>query len=166
MPIPEIEQPSVLQVDEQIRLRSYDGIHDFALSWYQDVELIWLVDGDRKPYDTDRLNRMYRYLNEHGELYFIEVLENGSYRPIGDVTFWQQDMPIVIAEPAWRGKGVGKKIIAALVERGRALGYDKLYVDEIYHYNIASRRCFESVGFRAYEETEKGVSFVLELCSH
>ena len=106
---------------------------------------------------------MYRYLNNAGELYFIEVLENGTYKPIGDVTFWQEDMPIVIGDPAYRGKGIGRKVISALIERGKSLGYDHLAVGEIYDWNAGSRRCFESVGFVAYEKSEKGSSYRLSL---
>ena len=97
-----IEQPDVIQIDDTLRLRKYDGNHDFALAWYQDEETVWLVDGNRNPYTVERLEGMYRYLNNAGELYFIEVLENGIYKPIGDVTFWQQDMPIVIGDPNYR----------------------------------------------------------------
>ena len=79
-----------------------------------------------------RLKGMYEYLNNAGELYFIEVLENGTYKPIGDVTFWQEDMPIVIGDPAYRGKGIARKGISALIERGKSLGYDHLVVGEIY----------------------------------
>jgi len=43
------------------------------------------------------------------------------------------------------------------------MGYDKLYVGEIYDFNIGSQKCFESVGFRSYEKTEKGSRYVLEL---
>ena len=163
MPIQGIEQPALIQVDKTIRLRKYDGVHDFALDWYQDPEVVWMVDGVRTPYDADKLGRMYRYLNEHGELYWIETLENGKYRPIGDVTFWQEDMPIVIGDPTCRGKGVGRRVVSALIQRGRDLGYDKLYVDQIYHYNTASRKCFRSVGFVPYQETEKGTGYVLDL---
>lgn len=163
MPIQGIEQPELISVNENIRLRRYDGIHDFALSWYQDPEVVWLVDGVRTPYDAEKLGRMYRYLDQQGELYWIEILESNSYRPIGDVTFWQEDMPIVIGDPACRGKGIGRKVVAALIQRGRELDYDRLYVDQIYHYNTASRKCFESAGFRPYQETEKGTSYVLAL---
>ena len=106
---------------------------------------------------------MYRYLDNAGELYFIEVLENGTYKPIGDVTFWQEDMPIVIGDPACRGKGIGRKVISALVRRGKALGYDHLAVGEIYDWNEGSRQCFESVGFKAYEKTEKGARYKMAL---
>ena len=81
MAIQGIEQPAVIQIDESLRLRKYDGVHDFALEWYLDEETVYLVDGKRDPYTIERLGGMYRYLNNAGELYFIEVLENGTYGP-------------------------------------------------------------------------------------
>ena len=158
-----IEQPEIIQIDNTLRLRKYDGVHDFAEEWYLDEETVYLVDGKRDPYTIERLGGMYRCLNNAGELYFIEVLENGTYKPIGDVTFWQEDMPIVIGDPAYRGKGIGRKVISALIERGKSLGYDHLAVGEIYDWNAGSRRCFESVGFVAYEKSEKGSSYRLSL---
>ena len=146
-----------------LRLRKYDGNHDFALAWYQDEETVWLVDGNRNPYTVERLEGMYRYLNNAGELYFIEVLENGIYKPIGDVTFWQEDMPIVIGDPNYRGKKIGRRVILSLIQRGKMLGYDRLEVGEIYNWNVGSRRCFESVGFTPYEKTEKGHSYRMSL---
>lgn len=71
MAIQGIEQPESIQVDDNLRLRKYDGIHDFALVWYQDEETVWLVDGNRNPYTMERLGGMYRYLNNAGELYFL-----------------------------------------------------------------------------------------------
>jgi len=146
----------VLQIEETLRLRRFDGNYDFAFEWYQDSETVLFVDGKAEPYSYETLTNMYNYLNEKGELYFIEVNENGKWKSIGDVSFWQEDMPIVIGEREYRGKGIGKKVVSALVERGRAMGYDKLCVGEIYDFNIGSQKCFESVGFRRYEKTEKG----------
>ena len=163
MAIQGIDQPAVIQIDKSLRLRKYDGVHDFALEWYKDEETVYLVDGKRDPYTMERLGGMYRYLNNAGELYFIEVLENGTYKPIGDVTFWQEDMPIVIGDQNYRGKKIGRRVASALVERGKELGYDHLEIGEIYGWNEASRRCFESMGFVAYEKTEKGSKYRLTL---
>ena len=153
MPITGIEQLEILQIEETLRLRKFDGIYDFAFEWYQDEETVYLVDGMRKKYSQETLKCMYEYLDKQGELYFIEVLEGDVFIPIGDVTFWQKDMPIVIGEKAYRGKGIAKKVIGALVQRGKSLGYTEVYVNEIYEFNIASRKCFESMGFIAYEKT-------------
>lgn len=58
MPIPGVTQPEILPVDDEIRLRRFDGVYDFALSWYQDEDMVYLVDGVRSAYDMDRLTRM------------------------------------------------------------------------------------------------------------
>ena len=50
MAIQGIDQPTVIQIDESLRLRKYDGVYDFALAWYQDLDTVWLVDGNRNPY--------------------------------------------------------------------------------------------------------------------
>ena len=163
MAIPGIEQPAIIQVDNTLRLRKYDGVHDFALEWYLDKDTVYLVDGKRDPYTMERLGGMYRYLDNAGELYFIEVLENGTYTPIGDVTFWQEDIPIVIGDSNYRGRKIGRRVVSALVQRGKELGYDHLEVGEIYAWNEGSRRCFESVGFHAYEKTDKGAKYKLTL---
>ena len=162
MPIPNIDQPEILMIGNTLRLRKFDDIFDFALGWYQDAETVWLVDGARTPYTEEKLGRMYHYLEKQGELYFIEVLE-GDWKPIGDVCFWKEDMPIVIGDRAYRGRGIGKKVIAALTARGRELGYGRLMVNEIYEYNTASRNCFERSGFRRLEKTGKGDRFYIDL---
>ena len=156
-------QPEILEISDDLRLRKFDDKFDFALSWYQDEETNYMVDGRRGAYDMDQLTRMYHYLEKKGEVYFIEILDNGTFRPIGDVTFWQEDMPIVIGEPQYRGKGIGKQVISALIQRGKEMGYEYLQIGEIYEWNIVSRRCFESLGFREHIKTDKGASFRLEL---
>lgn len=163
MPIAGILQPEIIPVDDTLQLRKFDGDYDVALPWYQDRETVWLVDGKEDPYTPARIKGMYDYLNAHGELYWIEYRQEGTFTPIGDVTFWQEDMPIVIGEKALRGKGIGRRVVAALCRRARELGYQKIYVDEIYDFNTGSRRCFESVGFVPYEKTERGARYVLEL---
>lgn len=163
MPIAGIKQPEIITISDNLRLRRFDGCFDFAFEWYQDTETVWLVDGVKEPYSRGKLNGMYRYLDEHGELYFIEVRKDGVFQPIGDVSFWQEDMPIVIGEPAYRGRGIGAQVVSALIERGKELGYSRLCVNEIYDYNAGSRRCFEKAGFRVCEKTEKGVRMMLEL---
>lgn len=157
-------QPKYIDIDTDLRLRKFDGKFDFALEWYKDEETVKLVDGeDAELYDTDRLKRMYDYLNDKGELYFIEVNIGNEYTPIGDVTFWKEDMPIVIGNKNYWGKGIGYKVIKALIQRVKILDYDKIYVNEIYSYNIASQKIFEKAGFRKYKENKNGYSYILEL---
>ena len=163
MPIPNIIQPDFIYITTEIRLRKYNGKAEFALYWYQDEETLMLVDGKSNSYDIARLNRMYTYLDNHGELYFIEYKVNDRYIEIGDVTFSKEDIPIVIGNKEYRGLGIGKKVVLKLIERGKALGYTKLFVKEIYNYNIGSQKLFEGIGFKKYEETPKGYRYSLEL---
>jgi L-amino acid N-acyltransferase YncA len=55
-------------------------------------------------------------------------------------------------------------VVRRLINRGRELGYDTLYIGDIYSFNTASRRCFEALGFRPYAKTELGDKYVLKLC--
>ena len=163
MAIEGVEQPAYIQIDETLRLRRYDGTADFAFPWYQDEELVYLVDGVKKAYDRATLYGMYTYLDQHGELYFIEAQGNGAWTPIGDVAFSQTDMPIVIGDVAYRGRGVGQRVIRSLMDRGRRLGYDTLGVREIYGFNTASIRCFTACGFSPVEQTDKGWRYEAKL---
>lgn len=122
-----------------------------------------MIDGSRAPYTLQRIKKMYDYLTQRGEVYFIEVLTNAGWQPIGDVSFWQEDMPIVIGNSAYRGQGIGRTVVQALVERGRELGYKRLYVQEIYDDNEASKKMFELVGFYPLEKTENGHRYALDL---
>lgn len=161
MAIEGITQPEYINIDETLRLRKFDNKYDFALSWYQDEEILRLVDGENaKPYDNVKLTRMYNVLDNRGELYFIEVKEFGEYVPIGDVTFWKEDMPIVIGNRNYHRRGIGYKVVMALQKRAMELGYDKIYVKEIYSYNIGSQKTFEKAGFKKYKEIENGASYV------
>lgn len=166
MPIKNVIQPTIIAVSDTVRLRKFAltlSNFQMALPWYQDIETVYAVDGIKEPYDMEKLQRMYHYLNERGELYFIELRTHGTFQPIGDVTFWEFDMPIVIGPIACRRKGIGKSVIEALIDRGKALNYGTLYVGEIYKDNLASQSAFEGAGFVRYKETEKGYQYCLNL---
>lgn len=164
MPIENINQPEIINIDSELRLRKFDNKFSFAFNWYQDEDTVKLVDGlNAKKYDFSTLKSMYKFLNNVGELYFIEILENNEFIPIGDVTFWKDDMPIVIGDKNYRNKGIGKKVIEALISRAKELGYEEIKVREIYTYNTASQRLFESVGFKKIRNTANGSSYTLSI---
>ena len=150
----------MIQITDTLRLRPYDGKCKFALEWYQDREFLDLVDGkESRPYDMERLIKMYEYLSNRGELYFIEIKQCNDFVPIGDVTLSIEDLPIVIGEKGYRGEWIGSKVIEALKLRASALGYKQLGVREIYDYNIASQKLFEKQGFNKVKKTDKGYSY-------
>ena len=163
MPIPGIDQPELLPVSDTLRLRRYDGNAEFARDWYQDERTLRMVDDKNEPYKLARLNQMYRYLDGHGELYFIELLQGDSFLPIGDVTLCRDDLPIVIGVHSLRGQGIGRQVLNALTQRAKALGFEQLGVHEIYANNLPSQRLFESVGFRRDKLTADGYSYILTI---
>ena len=158
----------IIQIDSSLRLVSYflTDHRDVALTWYQDVDLVELVDGIRIPYSLEKLNAMYSYLEEHGDLFWIEFLEKGEWLPIGDVTLSQENLPIVIGNPAYQHQGLGRKVLSTLIDLARQRGWKELKVQEIYDFNHVSRRCFESFGFVESGSTEKGTSLLLKLDSN
>ena len=155
----------IIQIDSSLRLVP-DFLaeqRDAALSWYQDVDLVELVDGIRIPYSLEKLNAMYSYLEEHGDLFWIEFREKGEWFPIGDVALSQENLPIVIGNPTYQHQGLGRKVLKILIDLARQKGWKQLKVQEIYTFNRISIRCFESIGFVESGTTEKGLSFVLAL---
>lgn len=163
MAITGIEQADILEIDKQVRLRRYDGQHDFAFEWHQNEELVWLIDGDRKLYTLDLLNRMYDYLSSNGECYFIEVFEDGEFRPIGDVTLFKDDFAIAIGDKRYWHKGIGFKVLNTMIKRANEIGFKEILVEEIYDWNIGSRKLFEKCGFEAVDKTDKGWSYKRKL---
>ncbi|MGT2827247.1 GNAT family N-acetyltransferase [Streptococcus himalayensis] len=153
----------MIEIDEKVRLRRGKPDDSEALAWYQDQEVVYLVDGVRESYSLEKLQRMYAYLDQTGELYTIEVQEETGWKAIGDVTFSQNDVPIVIGDPAYRGQGLGKKIVQALVAEAKKRGYSALHVREIYQDNVASQKCFTACGFQIQAKTEKGYSYRRDL---
>lgn len=84
------------------------------------------------------------------------------WRPVGDVTLQTWAVPIVLA-PAARGRGIGRAVITAMIERARVLGRRTVEVSNVYDGNVASRRLFTSLGFVAGERTELGRRYTLSI---
>ncbi|MFC1744691.1 GNAT family N-acetyltransferase, partial [Candidatus Riflebacteria bacterium] len=136
---------------------------EIALPWYQDMEVLHFTAGlDRKnPYDRAEVESMYKYLIGIGECYIIEVLENGTWKGIGDVTLAKDTIPIVIGIKEYWGRGIGYQVIKRLIERAKELDYPCLKTKEIYHFNENSKKLFASLGFRITEKTGSGVKMQL-----
>ncbi len=156
---------TIIQINDQLRLRRPTQEEwAVAIDWYKDPEVLYMSEGSsQSPYDLEVIHRMYTYLNEIGRLYFIEARENDIWQPIGDVTYSEVDMPIVIGDSKFRSKGIGKKVIGQLIRCAREEGIKSLHVKEIYHYNKASQHCFMSQGFVLDQTGEKGSSYRLDL---
>ncbi|MFD3157665.1 GNAT family N-acetyltransferase [Haloimpatiens sp. FM7330] len=160
-----IIQPQIISINENLRLRKPDKIEwKIALPWYQNPKVLYYSEGvTDKVYDMDIINRMYKYLSSIGELYFIEIFENSVWKPIGDVTLSEENMPIAIGDEKYWGKGIGKKVIRKLIERAKSIGLSKIYIPEIYLYNNRSQNLFTSMGFIEVSRNDKRRSYELNL---
>lgn len=166
MALPGIEQPDFLWIEDWLRLRKYNGDYQVAIKWYQDPVVYYNSEGitnQEKIPDENYVKGMYKYLSEAGECYFIEVIENGSFVPIGDITLKEENLPIVIGEGRYRGIGLGKKVMGAILRRAREVGIPKIRGSIVYTYNVASQKLHESLGFRIVEIRENEIEYELLL---
>lgn len=77
-------------VDSEITLVQYYPNYKTALAWYQDPDLCRQVDNIDFVYSLDMLKRMYKYLNRHGDLFYIKyknrLCGDVCLQPSGEVT--------------------------------------------------------------------------------
>ena len=101
----------ILQIDNSLRLVPYCKVNhcEKAFTWYQDVNLVYLVDGVKLPYSQETLEAMYSHLDQHGELFWIEVKEKGFSFPSGHslaVTLLVGSLIVILSQriknPVWR----------------------------------------------------------------
>lgn len=166
MPYKNHIQPDFIHIDDTLRLRAYDGNYRIAVSWYQNPVVYYnsegVTDSSKIP-DEDYVRRMFEYLHENGECYFIEVEENGEFIPIGDVTLKEQNPPIAIGVDKYRGIGIGKKVMLAIINRAKELGIHKIYGSIVYEHNIASQNMHKALGFKCVGKKENELIFELEM---
>lgn len=140
-----------------LRLRPVDLPQDLflALPWYQDPEVLCFSEGEgTAPYDLETIERMYSNLSSRGECYIVEVRDEDGWHAIGDASLLPDGVPIVIGEHRLRGKGLGKRILALLVDRARRLGWKSIRVGKVFDYNDRARRLYVRAGFT---ETARGI---------
>lgn len=159
------EQPEIIQINKALRLKKTEQSEwEKALKWYQNKKVMYLSEGvNDKVYTMNEINRMYTYLDKIGELYFIEVFKDNTWKAIGDVTLSDKNMPIAIGDENYWGKGIGNKVIKTLLQRAKDIGMKKIEIQTIYHYNERSKNLFTSLGFKKNKENEKGCSYILVL---
>ena len=168
MSLPNVYQPEIIFISTNIRLRKYDGNYQIGLPWYQDPYVYnnseGIFDDSTKP-DINYVKGMYTWLNEHGELYFIEVLESEAYIPIGDITIKPENPPIAIGVKKYRGMNIGTLVMKTVIERLRTLGYKKIFNSTVYKWNVASKRMHENLGFVCIKESDSELFYELYIKS-
>lgn len=153
-----------IDIDENLRLIKYDKIdYSVAEDWYKDKEILYYSEGeDATTYDKEKIEKMYGYLLSKGELYFIQSKKDRNWVTIGDATLLENNLPIVIGDKDYWSCGVGRKVIKALIEKGKAQGMNT-FRTMIYNYNDRSKAMFKSVGFKFEKTEEKNEIYVLNV---
>ena len=168
MALKDMIQPELISIQPWLRLRKYDGNFALFLSGYQNPVVYQnsegIFDESRIP-DLAYVERMCRYLAKAGELYYIEVLENGQFTPIGDVTVKEENPPIAIWRDEYRDRGIGTMVMEAVISRLRELGCGKITGSTVYRWNLASQRLHEKLGFVRIQEVQNEIIYQLELCN-
>lgn len=134
-------------VDSEIKLVEYYPNYKTALLWYQDPDVCKQVDNRDEVYDLALLKRMYNYLNQNGDLYYIKY----KNRLCGDVCLQPDgEINIVIAKP-YQNKHVGRRVVNEMIELAMEKEMKQLYA-VIYSFNKQSQKMFESIGFKKVAE--------------
>lgn len=129
-------------VDEEISLVRYYPNYKTALVWYQDSDLCKQVDNRDTVYDLPLLKGMYKYLDRHGDLFYVKY----KNRLCGDVCLQPDgEVNIVIAKP-FQNKHIGRRVIGEIIRLAKEKNIPTLRA-EIYSFNTQSQKMFQSIGF-------------------
>ncbi len=142
--------------DDSIRLRPVRVPDDIAVAveWYHDPEVLRLSQGEAvAPFDAAMVEKMFSAMSTRCEVYIIEVREQDGWRPIGDAALCRKaGTPIVIGHARDRSRGIGRIVLARLVERANEMGWPEMVVSGIYTDNLRARRLYEGAGFKVTGE--------------
>ena len=166
MPINNIKQPFIIEIDDSLRLLKYNGNYEEALTGYQDPYVYQNSEGifdDTKKPDIDYIKGMFEWLNNNGELYYIQIKAGDDFISIGDVTIKDVNPPITIWYENYRGIGIGTKVMKTVINKLKELGYEKIIGTTVYKWNKSSQRMHEKLGFIKIDENDDEYIYELNL---
>lgn len=112
--------------DGEIALAPYSPNDAAALPWYQDPALCRQVDNRDGACDSERLKRMYSYLNRRGDLYYIKYRN----RLCGDVCLHPDGEINIAAAAPFQNRHIGRRGMGELVRMAREKGVPRLYAGD------------------------------------
>ena len=136
-------------VDKEIKLVPYYPNYATALGWYQDSELCKQVDNRDTVYDITLLKRMYQYLNQRGDLFYIKY----KNRLCGDVCLQANGEVNIVIAKSFQNKHIGRRVVNEIIRLARERGIQELHA-EIYSFNTQSQKMFQSIGFKKADEEQ------------
>ena len=134
-------------IDYEITLIPYYPCPNITLEWYQDPNVCRQVDNIDYVYTPDLLDRMYTYLSEHGDCYYIQY----QGKLVGDVTLRENAEISIVVCKEYQNLHIGRRCVIDMLELAREQGLKEVKAN-IYAFNTQSRRMFESVGFQQVSE--------------
>lgn len=134
-------------VNENIKLVPYFENYETTLKWYKDKDVCKQVDNIDYVYDIDRLQKMYNYLNTHGNLYYIEY----KNELVGDISLTDDNEITIVVCKEFQNKHIGRNCVKKILELSKENGL-KSVTASIYAFNHQSRKMFEAVGFKQIDE--------------
>lgn len=136
-------------IDEEIQLVPYYTNYKTTLMWYQDLDLCKQVDNRETVYDLNLLKRMYKYLNQHGDLFYIKY----KNRLCGDVCLQPNGEVNIVVAKSFQNKHIGRRVIKEIIELAKEKNIQELHA-EIYSFNIQSQKMFQSIGFKKVDDEQ------------
>jgi ribosomal protein S18 acetylase RimI-like enzyme len=102
------------------------------------------------------------YAAQRGRLLIAEGAGCVALRPLDEETC---EMKRLYVRPDYRGSGLGRRLVVAIIEEARAIGYRRMRLDTMLKMGGA-QRLYESLGFRdiaAYRYNPEAGARFLEL---
>ena len=130
-------------IDQEITLIPYFPNEEVALAWYQNQDVCKQVDNIDYLYTPERLRRMYDYLSNHGQCYYIQYC--GIL--VGDVTLLDNAEVSIVVCKEYQNKHIGRRCIANMIKLAKEKGMSAIKAN-IYSFNAQSQRSFQSCGFK------------------
>ncbi len=134
-------------IDQDITLVPYFLNEEVTLQWYQDPDVCRQVDDIDHVYSLEDLQRMYGYLNTHGDLFYIQY--KGTL--VGDVALRTNGEVCIVVSKPYQNRHIGRRCIENMLALAREGGMSEVRAN-IYSFNRQSRRMFEAIGFRQTAE--------------
>ena len=134
----------IIEIEDGLRLVPYYPNEDECIKWYQDKQLCLQVDGTYETYSLERLRKMYSFLNENGELFYIEY----EGKPVGDICLRNNEEVCIAISSEFQNRHIGRKCVRALIPLARTKKYRKMLANS---FNKQSYRMFKEAGFMEYK---------------
>ena len=136
-----------IPLTDKIALIPYYPASETTLAWYQDKTLCKQVDNIDTVYDLDKLNRMYHFLNTHGDLFYIAY--EGTL--CGDVCLQTTGELAIVICKKYQNRHIGRAVIQKMLNLAQSKGFASCWA-HIYTFNTQSRKMFLSLDFVQRDE--------------